>query len=143
MPDSARDREFQRSFRAARRQPIPIYFAAINTDRNLEPNTIGGDEYQNLRKLFPSSSVPAKFLTEVRLRMEELADISGGAVLYPRMIEDVVSVYDQIGRTIGTSYSLGYTPTNHKTNGSFHRIHVKTRRHDLTLTQSRTGYTAK
>ena len=41
--DPSEDREFQKAFKSARDQRIPTYFVAFNTDRNLEPNTIGGD----------------------------------------------------------------------------------------------------
>jgi VWFA-related protein len=143
MPESGSDRDFQSLLRVARRQRIPIYFAAINTDRNLEPNTAGGDEYRNLRTIFPNSAIPSQFLIEVRNRMEILADVTGGSLLFPTKIDDVVPMYERIGRELGLSYSLAYIPKNAQTDGSYRRIEVRPRVDGLTIKQSRAGYTAR
>src|SRR5438132_531629 len=55
------DRRYQRVLRTARIQRIPIYVIAFNTDKNLEPNTLGADEYPRLQKIFPGSSVPQRY----------------------------------------------------------------------------------
>lgn len=137
------DRPYQRTLRAARDQRIPTYFIAINTDRNLELNTQGGDEYRNLRVLFPGTDMPLQYLTEVRTRMEQISDVSGGRVLYPKGMEDIVPLYEQIGRELGMSYSLGYVPSNLKSAGAYRRIEVKLRNSQLRVSQSRTGYYAR
>src|SRR5205823_989342 len=51
------DRPFQSALKTARAQRIPSYFVAFNTDKNLEPNTTGGDEYRSLHILFPNSDM--------------------------------------------------------------------------------------
>ena len=140
MPDPQVDSKFQKGLKAAGRQHIPIYFAAINTDRNPDPSTDGGDEYAKLRKIFPNSSVPMQFLTGVRARMESLASISGGAMMYPAQIDDIIPLYEGIGRELGTSYSLGYVSTHLKPDGTFRRIEVRSRENGVRLSQSRTGY---
>jgi VWFA-related protein len=143
LSNPASDREFQKALRVARQSRIPIYFAAINTDRNLEPNTVGGDEYRNLKAIFPNSNVPTQFLAEVRTRMEHLADVSSGSVLYPREIAEIVSMYERIGRELGMSYSLGYVSSRPEANGVIRRIEVRTRRTGLQTSQSRASYTAR
>jgi hypothetical protein len=75
--------------------------------------------------------------------MEELADISGGRMLYPQRLEDIVPLYQQIGRELGTSYSLGYVSSNPAADGTFRRITVQTHDATLRLSQSREGYFAK
>jgi Ca-activated chloride channel homolog len=141
--DPSEDREFQRAFKAARDQRIPTYFIAFNTDRNLEPNTLGGDEYRNLQIIFRNSPIPRRYLDQVRVRMEQIAEVSGGRILYPESIEEIIPLYRQIGQELGTSYSLGYVSSNPSPNGSFHRIEIRPRESQLRLIQSRLGYYAR
>src|SRR5207249_2328575 len=97
-----------------RGQGVPVYFVAVNTDLNFEPNTSGADEYRNLQIIFPKSNLPDDFLKEVRVRMEELAETSGGRTFYPKTFQDIVPMYAQIGRELGTAYSLAYISSDTK-----------------------------
>jgi VWFA-related protein len=142
MPDPATDRLFQRALKAVHDQRIPVYFIAFNTDKNLEPNTIGADEYRNLQVIYPRTAAADRYLEGVRIRMEEIAEASAGRVLFPASMEDIVPLYEQIGRELGMSYSLGYVSTN-EASGDYRRIEVRTRRDTLQLIQSRTGYYAR
>src|SRR5437899_2118201 len=63
------DRRYQRVLKTAQNQRIPIYIIAFNTDKNLEPNRLGGDEYRSLQVIFPGSPVPQRYLSGVRRRM--------------------------------------------------------------------------
>ncbi len=137
------DRVYQRLVRLARTQRIPIYFVAFNTDKNFQPNLIGGDEYRSLKVIFPNSSLPDQYLAGVRARMEEVAEASGGRVLFPDRLEDIVPLYQQIANELGTSYTIGYISSNGATDGSFRRIEVYATEADVRLTQSRSGYYAK
>jgi VWFA-related protein len=141
--DPKDERAFQNVLRVARTTRIPTYFIAFNTDRNLEPNTSGGDEYRNLQVIYPNSDVPDRYLSAVRFRMEQLADASGGRIVYPARLQDIVPLYQQIGRELGTSYSLGYLSSNTKLDGGLRRIEVRMLREGLRVTQSRTSYYAK
>jgi Ca-activated chloride channel homolog len=136
------DRTYQKLLKEARRQRTPVYFVAFNTDKNFEPNIIGGDEYRFLRVIFRESSIADRYLAGVRARMEELADVSGGRILYPEHLEDIVPLYRQIGTELGISYTLGYVSSNSAPDGSFRRIEVRTTNSNLRLTQSRNGYYA-
>jgi VWFA-related protein len=137
------DRGYQRALRAAKESHIPVYFIALNTDRNFEPNPDGGDEFRNLQKIFPNSPAPNQFLAQVRERMEQVSEVSGGSMLYPDAIEDITHLYEQIGRALGSAYSLGYTPTDSTRNGSFRRIDVRTNAANVRVMQSRNGYYAR
>jgi Ca-activated chloride channel family protein len=141
--DPDEDRRYQRILRTTRAQRIPIYVIAFNTDRNLEPNTLGADEYLRLQKIFPASSVAERYLSGVRRRMEELAEVSAGRILYPERLDDIVPLYQHMGRELGTSYTLGYVSSNTEKDGSFRRIEVRANDAALHLTQSRPGYYAK
>jgi VWFA-related protein len=75
--------------------------------------------------------------------MEQLADISGGRILFPEKLEDIVPLYRQVGEELGTSYSLGYLPSNTRLDGSFRRIEVRARDAAYHVVQSRNGYYAR
>ncbi|HYR43553.1 MAG TPA: VWA domain-containing protein [Terriglobia bacterium] len=137
------DRRYQRVLKTARNQRIPIYVIAFNTDKNLEPNRLGGDEYRSLQVVFPGTPVPQRYLTGVRRRMEELADVSAGRILYPERLEDIIPLYQQISRELGTSYTVGYVSSKTDKDGSFRKIEIRTHDPGLRLTQSRNGYYAR
>src|SRR5215831_2479595 len=141
--DPKDERPFQNALKVARAERVPAYFIAFNTDRNLEPNTVGADEYRNLRVIYPNSEMPDRYLAAVRFRMEQLAEASGGRIIYPAKLQDIVPLYQQIGRELGTSYSVGYVSSNAARDGSLRRIQVRIRREGLRVTQSRTDYYAK
>lgn len=137
------ERPFQGVLKTARRQHIPIYFVAFNTDRNLQPNTISSDEYLRLRVIFRDSDIAERYLTAVRSRMEQLADASAGRIVYPEKLEDIVPLYQHISQELGTSYSLGYLPSNSASDGTFRRIEVRSPASAYRVTQSRNGYYSK
>src|SRR5262249_42455764 len=103
--DPKDERPFQNVLKVARAQRIPIFFVAFNTDKNLQPNSIGADEYRSLQVVFRKSPIPEQYITGVRVRMEYLAEAVGGRVLYPERLEDIVALYQQIAQELGTSYS--------------------------------------
>jgi hypothetical protein len=75
--------------------------------------------------------------------MEGLAEVSGGRMLYPERLEDIIPLYQQIGAELGTSYTLGYISSNTAVGRSYRKIEVRARENSLRLTQSRNGYYTK
>jgi Ca-activated chloride channel family protein len=121
------DREFKNAAKAARERRIPVYFVALENEANA----------------FVILPTTRKYLAGVRANMELLSESSGGQVLFPKTLEDVMPLYDQIGRALGTSYSLGYIPSTPPSDRAFRRIEVRTRTSGLRLTQSRSGYVGR
>jgi Ca-activated chloride channel family protein len=121
------DRDFKKVLKAARERRIPVYFVALENEANAYV-------------VLPTTR---KYLAAVRSNMEALSETSGGQVLFPKTLDDVMPLYEQIGRALGTSYSLGYIPSKAAPDRVFRRIDVKTRASGLRLTQSRSGYTAR
>jgi VWFA-related protein len=74
--------------------------------------------------------------------MKELAEVSGGRAFFPRRAQDMVAVYEQIGRDLGRAYSITYSPTK-PPDGKFRTIDVKTLDVRLHVSQSRDGYYAR
>jgi VWFA-related protein len=136
-PDA--DKEFQKLVQYARKQSIPIYFIAMNTDRN--PDFAARDfEYISIAQDMGQAAAD-RYLVAVRSRMESLAEATGGRTLYPQTLADVVPLYDAIGRDLGYSYSLGYTSKNNSSDGKARRIEVRVQKKGLKVTQSRDSYT--
>ena len=141
--DSGEDRGFRGLHKAAGKEGIPVHFIAVNTDRNLEENTEGADEYRNLQFIYKNSAMPERYLEQVRDRLEKVAEASGGRVLFPRTIEDVIPLYEEIGRDLGHAYSLGYVPVKARPDEGLRRIVVKMGNEEYRIRQSRAGYYAK
>jgi len=131
--DPADDSGFQKVLRQVRASDVVLYFVAVNTDLN--PAGVGSSRGKyNPDDLYDTM--------QVRARMELLAEVSGGKVVFPREPGDVVPLFDQIGRELGTSYGLGYPPPSGQ-NGTYRKIEVRVRDKALQVHQSRTGYEAR
>lgn len=73
--------------------------------------------------------------------MKELAQQTGGRVIeVGNKPEKLKQAFDQIANELRTQYSIGYTPTNAKRDGSFRKVEVKTK--EGYKVQCRSGYYA-
>ncbi len=74
--------------------------------------------------------------------MGKLAQQTGGRVIeVGNKVEKLRQAFDQIGKELRTQYSIGYTPTNNRRDGTFRRVEIKTANKDFKI-QSRSGYYA-
>ena len=134
---------FQNLSRHAADSHVPIVFVAINTDKNFDSNNEGIDEYERLRIIYGDSSIPEMYLQQVRLRMQRLAEISGGRILFPKSVEDLAGPFEEISKSLNQAYSLGYAPEQapSETITSVRRIiKVRLRQLNYSVEQSRTEY---
>lgn len=123
--DSQDDPAFQRMVPVVRASGGSFHFVAIDTDLNPLPGTLPAGIY---------------VLQQARARMEQLADLSGGSMSFPKKIEDILPMYERIGHELGSSYSLGYVSTNPAKDGRPRAIRVRLRDETLLLRQSRDSY---
>jgi VWFA-related protein len=130
--DFGADRKFQKALRAMEQSGISFYFVAVNTDRN--PGFEIPEDLTNI--VLPD-------FRQMRFRMEEMAGVSGGSVVYPTEPADVVPMYQQLAQRLGSTYSLGYVSANPVTDGGSRRIEVRVRPKDLSVRQSRNSYTPR
>jgi len=121
----SKDTEFQRILKLTRESSTPIYFIAVDTDLN--PGTEDSGTVQDLQ--------------ELRARVEQLAEVSGGRIVFPRESSEVVPLFLQIGRELGASYTLSFTP-QHTIDGNYHTIDVRVRDENDLVQPARKGYTA-
>ena len=131
--DAANDKDFQLVLRAVRASGARFYFVAMNTDLN--PGTVN----EILHPVADYSPLPIYNMQQVRSRMELLAEGSGGRIVFPRTPDDYKPLYARIAQELGSSYSLGFTPSD-SDDGRYHRIEVHVANPDLRTRQSRDGY---
>jgi len=111
---------------SSREQRIPIFLVALPSEAAAQV-------------IFPNTR---RYLNDVLANMQRIVDNSGGSILFSRDLDDVIRLYEELGRRLGTTYNIGYVPSNATRDGSFRRIEIKTRDTSLHVTQSRGGYTA-
>jgi VWFA-related protein len=113
VPASAEMR-FQETLERVRTSQVPFYFVAIDTDRQLSGNTA-------------SSQFPGwvSFLGAARLKIEQLAEASGGTVIFPKSVGDVAPLYKKIQAELGSSYVVSYNPAKPGGDDRYRRIEVR------------------
>ena len=124
------DSDFQKMLRTLGQSNAPVYFVAVNTEKNPDPSV-------------PPNSFDLKQREAARLRMETVANRSNGVLHLPKQIGDVASLYERIGKELGYSYSLTFAPGNAARDGSYHRVEIQLRDKSLRVTPSREGYYAR
>ena len=75
-------------------------------------------------------------------QLKRLAEETGGQAFFPKTIEEVVPLYDQISREFGISYTLGYTSDKPARDGSYRKIQVVVAGKQYSVSKSRSGYSA-
>jgi Ca-activated chloride channel homolog len=74
--------------------------------------------------------------------LKKLSDESGGRVIrVSNKAGETALAFEELARELRTQYSLGYTPTNEKRDGTFRKIHVQVQNGDCKV-QARRGYYA-
>jgi Ca-activated chloride channel homolog len=132
--NSRDDKPFQAILQKVRQSDVVFYFIAVNTDLN--PTNLD----TQLNRSTEYSPLALYNLQQFRLRMQQVAEASGGRVAFPRKASDVIPLYERIASELGSSYSLSYTPVR-TTPGTYHGIQVRVRGQGLSVRQSREGYT--
>ena len=131
--NSSEDADFQKALQTVRAGKTPFYFVAISTDLN----PAAADDILHQTTYY--SPLVLHNMQQVRSRIEQFAEASGGRVVYPQKHSDYIPLFEQIGRELGSSYSLGYAPPVANP-GVTRRIEVRTRREGLRVRQSRQTY---
>jgi VWFA-related protein len=121
------DGDFKNMIRAVTRASTPLYFVAINTDLNPDPKA-------------DTSVFAAMQRTAARQRMELTAGLSGGRVYFPQSIDDVLDYYQEIGRSLGHSYTLLFEPAKAQHDGTRHKIQIRVRDKTMRVTQLRDSW---
>jgi Ca-activated chloride channel homolog len=79
-------------------------------------------------------------VTEIATKqLHSLADASGARFYHANRIEDLRGVFEQVAAELRTVYSMAYTPTNLRYDGSFRKISVNVNKPDVVV-RTRPGY---
>lgn len=73
--------------------------------------------------------------------LKKLSEDTGGRVVDVKHQKDMAAAFEEIANELRTQYTLGYSPTKTKHDGTFRRIRVRTRQGDYKV-QARRGYYA-
>jgi Ca-activated chloride channel homolog len=68
--------------------------------------------------------------TDQRMKLQQIAEITGGQAFFPTAVKELDSVYDKVVSQIRAQYTLGYLSTNEKTDGAWRKVEVKVVRKD-------------
>jgi VWFA-related protein len=130
MPEMQQEPAFREMIDIIKRERVPTYFVAISNSDN---------EVERLKRRF-SPEAAASYLEAVEMRLESIAEASGGRVLFPKRLQDIIPLYTQIGRELGSAYSIGYISNLPPSEKGFREIKVSVRDSRLQVVQSRSGY---
>jgi Ca-activated chloride channel homolog len=99
------------------------------------------DESESSGGLFRRS--PQK---KAREGLTELAEVTGGQAFFPKNIDEVAAICRKIARNLRNQYTLGFTSTNEKKDGTWRALEVKPVNFPKTLAKPdinfRKGYNA-
>ncbi|MEO7652609.1 MAG: VWA domain-containing protein [Bryobacteraceae bacterium] len=74
--------------------------------------------------------------------LESIAEATGGHAYFPKGIEDVDKIAQQVAHEIRNQYVIGYSPTNPALDGSFRQIRVIANGPGKPIVRTRSGYYA-
>ena len=79
-----------------------------------------------------------------RMELTRFAAMTGGLALFPTSLKEVDKMYEKIEREIAARYSLGYTSTDDRSDGTWRNVEIRLKRTDLKGAKLRTrdGYFA-
>src|SRR5712691_7347196 len=81
---------------------------------------------------------------EERAHLQQIAEATGGQAFFPTTMKDIDAYYDKVVAQIRAQYSLAYTSTNTKQDGSWRKVEIRVTRPDLKGSKilARRGYFA-
>src|SRR5262249_29408621 len=130
MPEMQQEPAFRQMLDVVKRERVPIFVVAISNSSN---------EVERLKRRY-SQTEAVSYLQAVQMRLEAIAEASGGRVLFPKRLQDIIPLYTQIGRELGSAYSIGYVSNLAPTVQGFREIQVGVHDRRLRVVQSRSGY---
>jgi len=121
----------------------------LYTDGGDTRSTIGFVDVMNLVKASDVTIYAIGFMehqsssvrNEQRMRLQQIAEATGGQAFFPMSMKEIDSAYDKIVSQIRAQYSLGYSSSNQKADGQWRKVDIKVKRPDVRI-QARKGYYA-
>jgi Ca-activated chloride channel family protein len=81
---------------------------------------------------------------ELQSQLRHFAETTGGEAFFPLSLKDIDKAYEKIQQEIAARYTLGYTSTNERADGSWRQVQIRLTRPELKGAKLRTrnGYFA-
>ena len=112
----------------ARKSGINIYTIALQS------------QYTAARRIAENGR---RYFSESDYAMKTLARETGAQSFFPEFAQDLKGVYAAIADELSNQYSIGYSPSNPRSDGRFRRIVVRVTNHPEFQPRARAGYTAE
>jgi Ca-activated chloride channel homolog len=79
-----------------------------------------------------------------RRALEIIAQRTGGLAFFPKTLDEVNEISQQVGNDIRNQYTIGYKPTNPRASGGFRaiRVEAKVKGHSKLVVRTKSGYYA-
>src|SRR4029079_19637927 len=84
-----------------------------------------------------------KYFSESDYSMKTLAQETGAQSYFPQSVQELKGIYAGISDELNNQYSIGYSPSNWRSDGRFRRIIVRVNAHPEFRSRARLGYTAE
>ena len=84
-----------------------------------------------------------KYFSDAEYAMKSLAQETGAQSFFPGSVHELKGVYDIITNELAAQYSLGYSPSNGRSDGRYRRIVVRVANNPNYRPRTRTGYIAE
>src|SRR5437762_9182191 len=68
---------------------------------------------------------PASTKNDQRMKLQQIAEVTGGQAFFPNSVKDLDAVYDKVVAEVRAQYTLGYQSSNEKTDGTWRRIEIR------------------
>jgi VWFA-related protein len=62
---------------------------------------------------------------KAREALEEFAEVTGGRAYFPKSLDEIEEICNRIAHDLRNHYTLGYSPTNRKLDGTWREVEVK------------------
>jgi hypothetical protein len=142
LVDEGEAEEFAAVLTCVKQSGVKLHFIVINSDQDPEfgPAVVG----RRISGLYPGSTEGIRqYVAGVQSRLKQLAEISGGRVLYGNTPQDALTLYRDLHLElgIGKAYTLEFLSAR-PADGSFRSLEASVSNKAYRVTQYRTGYTA-
>lgn len=143
LVDEGEARELAEILNVVKQSGVKFHFIVINSDQDPEfgPAVVG----RRISGLYPGTNAGIRdYLEGVRSRLKQLAEISGGRVLYGNTPQDASLLYRDLHQELGIGrvYTLEFV-SGKPPDGNVRRLEASTNDKTLRLSQHQTGYIAQ
>jgi VWFA-related protein len=97
---------------------------AGSSDTMIYPLSMGQQARLYLESLGMSGETSITFLQADNV-LRSLAQATGGTAFYPKFQGEFPSIFETVSAHLRNQYSLGFVPTNRKTDGKFHKLRIE------------------